>query len=127
MIYYFRIMISSKLYSIFSTKCPKCLKANVFETKLYNAGFHRMKNKCEKCGEDFQREVGFYYGAMYVSYALTVAYGLIVYAITNLLLNFSIWQFILTFSVLQVILLPLLYRYSRMIWLNFFVHYKKDQ
>ena len=32
-----------------------------------------MHKECAACGEDFEREPGFYFGAAYVSYALTVA------------------------------------------------------
>ena len=71
----------TKLYSVLAAKCPKCHKGDFFETSNpYNLKkFDKMHKKCPECGQDFELETGFYYGAMYVSYGLTVMFGLIVY------------------------------------------------
>jgi len=41
----------------------------------------KMPHYCPKCGEDFQREVGFYYGAMMISHATTTVIAVINHAI----------------------------------------------
>jgi hypothetical protein len=85
-----------------------------------------MKKQCEKCGQRYEPETGFYYGAMYVSYGLGVAFmvapAMIMYGVFNLsfewLLTFILAMYILAF--------PLFFRLSRNIWLNMFVKYDKQ-
>jgi uncharacterized protein (DUF983 family) len=120
-------MNHGKLYSIINNRCPACNQGYVFKTKpLFSyKEFTKMNDKCSVCGEDFIREVGFYYGAMYVSYALTVAY-LVGATIVFVWLTewFSIPEFFYFLFPSMLFLFPFFYRLSRLIWLNFFVKYK---
>ena len=88
-----------------------------------------MHPSCTACGEDFQKEPGFYFGAAYVSYAMTVALWI---ALLAALMTFDRWGLI-EFSMfthpktflgwgiaLLVSLMPLIYRMSRSIWLAMF-------
>lgn len=116
-----------KLYSILNAKCPHCHEGEFFETRNpYNLKkFDKMNKNCQLCGEDFERETGFYYGAMYASYGLTVAFGVAIFVLMCVLLNFDAITFLIVFGTLQVILMPVLYRISRLMWINIFVSYKK--
>lgn len=92
-----------------------------------------MKPHCENCGCDFKREPGFYFGAAYVSYGLTVALwiscivalytfdaiGLMTYA----MFDKPVLTLVVGFSAL-ILLLPVLYRLSRSIWIHMFVSRK---
>lgn len=117
----------SALYSIVNNKCPKCHEGNFFETnnpyKL--SRFDKMPHNCPVCNEDFERETGFYYGAMYVSYGLTVAFGVGVFLLVSVLLGYDVVTFLVTFGVLQVVLMPVFYRMARLVWINLFVKYKE--
>jgi len=117
----------TSLYSVINAKCPRCHKGDFFETpNPYNLKkFDKMYKKCPVCGEDFERETGFYYGAMYVSYGLTVIWGLLVFVLMCVLLGFDEITFIITFAILQLLLMPVFYRSARLVWINVFVHYKK--
>lgn len=93
-----------------------------------------MYPKCNVCGEDFKREPGFYFGAAYVSYALTVALwvAVLVALITFDALNwidYSFFEnpltFLLSGIISLIVLLPVIYRLSRSIWLNFFINYNR--
>jgi hypothetical protein len=86
-----------------------------------------MPNKCAHCQLDFEREPGYYYGAMYVSYALNVALFVSVWVASLVLLpnDASVWWTIGTIAFLSVALFPIIFRTSRIIWINFFVSYKK--
>ncbi len=55
--------------------CPKCGETKVFKVKGNPFLFRMpvMNERCSKCNYSFHREPGFYFGAMYTSYALTVA------------------------------------------------------
>ena len=56
-------------------RCPQCGQTHLFvEPNAYKLrSTAHMHKGCAACGEDFEREPGFYFGAAYVSYALTVA------------------------------------------------------
>ena len=86
-----------------------------------------MPEACPVCGEDFSREPGFYFGAAYVSYALTVALWVaVLVALTCFelwgLLQFSFFEdvgmFLSTGIALLILLLPVIARLSRSIWLH---------
>ena len=79
-----------------------------------------MNNECPECNASFEPEPGFYFGAMFISYAFAVA----IIFITWLFL----WVFIqpastiYIYAILGNVLLftPFSYRYSRLIWLYWF-------
>ena len=98
----------TKLYSILHAKCPKCHQGDFFETSNpYNLKkFDKMYNRCAVCAEDFERETGFYYGAMYVSYALTVAFGVALYVAMCVVFNFGDIAYLIMFATLQLLFMP---------------------
>ena len=49
-----------------------------------------MHHHCPVCNESFERETGFYYGAMYVSYGLTVGFGVGLFLLITLLLGYDV-------------------------------------
>ena len=116
----------TKLYSIVYNKCPRCHEGNFFEkNNPYNLKqFARMNKSCPACKEDFERETGFYYGAMYASYGLTVAFGVGLFLLMCVLMNLDTMMYLITFAILQVLLMPLFYRIARLSWINLFVKYK---
>lgn len=119
----------AKLNSIFNHKCPQCLEGDIFQTKSsYNLkSIAKMNHSCPKCGLDFEREPGYYYGAMYVSYALTVAVGVILFLADMVLFTeFSTSRYLVSLTLLLLLLSPLTFRTARVIWLNLFVKYKPD-
>ncbi len=83
-----------------------------------------MPERCHSCGQKFEPEPGFYYGAMYVGYALSVAYLVTLYVAASVLFGeFSLlWYFIVAIGSL-FLLTPVVFRLSRSVWINFFVHY----
>jgi hypothetical protein len=85
-----------------------------------------MKVVCECCGQKFEPETGFYYGAMYVSYGLSIAAMFIPAAI--LLFGFGASFGLLLGLVLAIYVLcfPLFFRLSRNIWLNMFVRFDPE-
>src|SRR5438445_10929800 len=59
-------MIAARLRSIVRQRCPVCLEGRMFR------GVFAMNAACSVCGHRFERETGFFQGAMYVSYALGI-------------------------------------------------------
>ena len=120
-----------KMSWILRNRCPKCGNGTLFvRPNAYDLRHaSKMNASCKHCGEDFEREPGFYFGAAYVSYALTVALW---EAVLVALYCFNAWgwmefgmfthpgTFLLTGIGLLVGLLPLIYRLSRSIWIAMF-------
>ena len=113
--------------SVLKLKCPKCRQGDLFyNKKIYQfKGFFDMPKKCPKCGQDFQIETGFYYGAMYVSYALTIALIVAVFIALIVFNIFSIELFLLLDFIALLIALPYLFKVSRSIWIALMVKFDK--
>lgn len=119
----------SKAYSIVTNTCPKCNEGAFFKTNnpydLKN--FDKLNEHCKYCGESFLREPGFYIGAMYVSYALSVAITVIAFVGFVILLNVDIYYVLAGLIPAIVLLLPVLFRTARIIWINIFVKYDPEK
>jgi hypothetical protein len=93
--------------------------------------FMKMKEVCEVCKQPFDIEVGFYYGSSYVSYALTVALSVSTFVAWWVLIGFSLddnslMYWLIFNAVFLLALQPWLMRFSRTLWLSFFVKYNKN-
>jgi hypothetical protein len=78
---------------------------------------------CVHCELKYEKEPGFFYGAMYVSYALTSGIFIVAYLLQLLVLDLPETQFALSMVSLILLTFPLVARWSRVLWLNFFVSY----
>lgn len=84
-----------------------------------------MPHNCPVCNESYDREVGFYYGAMYASYGVDLIIGFILFFTMVVILGLGIWAFLFTFCGAILVLFPWIFRTSRLIWINLFVKYNK--
>jgi uncharacterized protein DUF983 len=81
-----------------------------------------MNRTCPVCGIAFEREPGYFLGAMYFSYAMAVA-AVAPMVVLGLWRGWS-YPLIGVLAGLELLLLsPLLFRYSRTIWLHFDQHF----
>lgn len=115
----------SKLNSILTGSCPKCQNENMYLDKnlLHLGSVLKMHEKCSHCGLKYQIEPSFFYGAMYVSYALNVALGIASFIISFFFFNSSIKTSFIAIIVTLTILFPIVLRVSRNIYINMFVSY----
>ena len=61
---------------IYHQLCPRCRTGRIFRTSIFRI-FPVMNERCPDCGLKFEREQGYFLGAMYFSYAIaTVAISL---------------------------------------------------
>jgi uncharacterized protein (DUF983 family) len=78
---------TSKSWAMLHTKCPRCRRGDMFRGGMYNFGSNKIYDRCPHCNLHFEIEPGYFYAAMYVSYALNVfeGFGLVAftYAITQ--------------------------------------------
>lgn len=117
----------TKLYSILRVKCPHCHEGPFFEDpNPYN--FSKMGHvlpECPVCHRSYSREPGFYFGALYVAYALGVALFVSAFVATYVIYPEASTELYIAVVVLSMILLgPVLYALSKIIWANMFYAYR---
>lgn len=101
-----------RLSAILRQRCPVCLEGPMY------SGLLTMYDRCPQCGHEFEREPGFFQGAMYVSWLSSVGLFATLALLSTFLLAPHIGAFA-AFAVAIVVYLPtvpMLYRYSRVIW-----------
>jgi uncharacterized protein (DUF983 family) len=121
-------------HGISHAKCPRCRVGNVFSGATYALKNQKMNEVCPHCGLKFEREPGYFYVAMFVSYAFNVAEMIIVSVAATLLglkLEYeNLWYFIGILSITSLLFSPFNYRYSRMVllyWLSPGLHYEPNR
>jgi uncharacterized protein (DUF983 family) len=120
----------TKLYSILKYKCPHCHEGEFFKSRNpYDfSNLSATHDHCPNCGRKLYIEPGFYYGAMYVSYALGVAHVVTFWVAKTVLgIEFEFWNFIFLVAGILILLSPLYYALSKIIWANLFLNYKGDE
>ncbi len=122
-----RLKKGTTIYSILKNRCPRCQEGKVFEVdNAYDLkNFDKMKKSCEICGEVYEKETGYFYGAMFVSYGYMAAWFALTFLPYYLLTNIPFIYYIVFIVVSTFVLMPLTYRISRLSWLNIFVHYNE--
>lgn len=117
----------SKLNSILTGSCPRCQHESMYvdSNPLHMKNVLKMKDHCGHCGLKYMIEPSFFYGAMYVSYAVNVAIGIGVFLIAFFLGLPPLSSF-LAIVIVLTLLFPFVLRLSRNIYINFFVSYDKE-
>jgi uncharacterized protein (DUF983 family) len=122
-------MKGTKIYSIFKLKCPKCHEGEFFESHFYHLKkLGHVLEECPNCKASYVPEPGFYFGAMYVSYALGVALFVSIWARANWFFEEVSVGLQITLVIGSIVLLgPFIYAFSKIIWANMFIHYKENE
>jgi hypothetical protein len=94
----------------------------MFSHKAYDLRkFDQMPEKCSVCGFRFEIELGFYWGAMYMSYGLSVVLvflvGVSLYFLAH---DPPTWVYLTAVASSVFLLTPVLFRYARVMMLYFF-------
>ena len=115
----------TKLFSILKMRCPKCNKGRFYESHPYNLKkIGEVKKECNHCNLKYDMEPGFFQGSYYVSYGLGVALFVAIFVLKMLILpNLAYLSTLILMVVLLLILAPLLFALSKIIWINLFVHF----
>lgn len=124
-----QLLKGTKLFSIFTGTCPVCHKGKMYvEKNPYKVSrIMQMHEYCSHCGKKFKIEPSFFFGAMYVSYAVGVAVAVAVFVIAFFFLGLDRNYSFAVIIVALVVLFPPIVRISRNIWINLFIKYKKDK
>ena len=118
----------SKLYSIFTGKCPKCHEEIMYTNKnpYILSEALSMNEKCSNCETKYKIEPSFFYGAMYVSYGVGIAFAVAAFVISFYVFNASLNSIFISIVGTLIIFMPIIMRLSRNIWINFFMSYDKS-
>lgn len=115
--------------AIITGKCPQCRESDIFCTRnpYHFRTLFLMPTHCDKCGLVFNKEPGFFYGAMYVGYGLSIGYLMSFYfAMMILTPDFEVETYFV-FGIGSLLLLtPVVFKVSRSIWISMFVKYDPD-
>jgi hypothetical protein len=128
----------SSLKATLTFQCPACRKASMYENpKLYTwSSIGKTKKNCSHCHTDLQPEPGFYFGAAYVSWALTVATWVAVLVALKTFaalgwIEFAFLTHPITFLLsgifTSLVIFPYMFRLSRSIWSHWFIPFQGDE
>ena len=117
----------TKLYSILTGKCPKCHEESMYKNKNpYNLSEAlSMHENCSHCKTKYKIEPSFFYGAMYISYGVGIAFAVAAFVISFYVFNASINYIFISIVGTLIAFMPIIMRVSRNIWINLFMSYDK--
>ncbi|WP_281226792.1 DUF983 domain-containing protein [Flavobacterium aquiphilum] len=118
--------MSHALVHILNNECPHCHKGKVFNEKntFMTIGFPKMNQYCSHCHYKFEKEPGYFFGAMYVNYGLTVAQGIATYLISQ-----PFFPTLFDLRIIAIIAFVIIamssfnIRLSRLLWIYMFKNY----
>lgn len=115
-----RIMSQKSLgAAMLQGNCPRCREGNLFPTSMLSyRKLSDVHQQCPNCKAVLTPEPDFFYGAMYISYAFSVALVVNVLIILNYFFDDpDLWVYAVTVLVSNIILLPAMQRYSKVLYL----------
>ena len=115
----------NKLYSILTGSCPRCHEESMYLDKNpYHMGkIFKMHERCSHCDLKYKIEPSFFYGAMYVSYGVGIAFAVAAFVIANLFLCAGLIEAFIAIIITLIVFMPVIMRVSRNIWINIFIKY----
>ena len=106
--------------------CPVCQNESMYcvsnpyklQTTL------KMNERCSHCNTKYKMEPSFFYGAMYVSFPVGIAFATAALVIAYYLFNLTLVSSYIVIVGVMIVALPIILRISRNIWINMFMKYK---
>ena len=113
---------SSMLTGILQQRCPRCRRGPLFtHSALSLTHFTDMPVSCPVCDQTYEPEPGFYFGAMYISFAFSTGIMLVVgFLVYHLLNDPDTWVYVTAVAVIALLMTPVSLRYSRTLMLYLF-------
>ncbi|WP_231403179.1 DUF983 domain-containing protein [Hymenobacter guriensis] len=111
----------STVLAILQQRCPRCHQGPLFSHPAISTKFTEMPEHCPVCGQAYEPEPGFYWGAMYISFVFSTGIMLVIgFAVYFLLNDPDTWVYILSVAVASLLFMPFSLRYSRTLMLYLF-------
>jgi uncharacterized protein (DUF983 family) len=101
---------------IFRQRCPRCRHGNIFRASIFR-GFPKMHDRCPICDLSFNREPGYFLGAMYVSYGLGIVIVAVLAALFWSIPGWWITKDIVWALVLFLPFAPTITLFARVLWI----------
>jgi uncharacterized protein (DUF983 family) len=101
---------------ILRQRCPRCRAAKIFRYSIFR-GFPKMHDRCPVCDLKFDREPGYFLGAMYVSYALGIGIVALIAALLWWITGWWITKDTIWAVVLFLPLAPTITLFARVLWI----------
>ena len=116
----------SKIYSILRGKCPRCHEGNFFKYTFTMNIFkvNKIEKKCSQCDLKYMIEPAFYFGALYVSYGITVAICIVTFITSKIIFDLALLSSFIAVFIVLILFIPVNLRLSRILWINMFINYK---
>ncbi len=109
--------------SIFTLTCPRCRVGKLFTQPFNYTNAISMPKRCPKCDLNFFREPGFYYGAMFISYAITAWVFFVIGMTMTFGFGMDFNTALIVILIVAVLLFVYSFRLSRSVWIHIFVKY----
>jgi len=106
------------LADIFHQRCPRCRSGKIFRGSAFR-GFPKMNERCPTCQLRFEREAGYFLGAMYISYGLALVIITALATVLWLITRWWITDDVIWAVVLFLPLAPTITYFSRVLWIYF--------
>ena len=118
----------SKLYSIFTGSCPKCHEESMYTNPNPYVLMDTLKigEKCSHCHTKYRLEPSFFFGSMYVSYGVGIAFAVAAFVISYFIFSSTLTTAFIIIIATLVVFMPIIMRVSRTIWINLFIHYDEN-
>ena len=114
------------LKTIWNYKCPKCREGKIFTTPFNLTDPLKMPAQCPECGQETEPELGFYYGAMFLSYMIGIWFLIIPALVLVLYFKWSAGAATAVAIVIEVLIYLRLLRVARSVWLFMNVKYDPE-
>jgi uncharacterized protein (DUF983 family) len=116
------MQVMKKLEGVLKGKCPNCENGDIFQTKgnIFLFRMPLMNDKCKHCAYKFEKETGFFFGAMFVSYAIAVAEMIASLVLFWMFLDLSPLKVFFIIGFIAVVCSSFNFRMSRNIWIYMF-------
>ena len=112
-----------KWINAWNYRCPRCRKSPLFREPFELSKPLEMPNACTTCGQRYEPEPGFYFGAMFVSYGLSSVILLPLSLILNFYTELSVNAIMALIILLGAIMFMKILRLSRSLWIQIMVGY----
>ncbi|MBT8295526.1 MAG: DUF983 domain-containing protein [Gramella sp.] len=121
------LLKGTKIYSILTGTCPVCQEESMYiEGNPYKiTEVLKMHERCSNCHTKYKIEPSFFYGAMYVSYAVGIAFAVAAFIVAYVFLNATLLSSFFAIVGTLIVFMPVIMRLSRNIWINLFFKYRK--
>ena len=118
----------STTLSILKGTCPRCHGDHMYvnANPYHITETMKMHDHCSQCGLKYKVEPNFFFGAMYVSYALAVLTGGLIFLASHFGFESTLPTSFVSIFVGLIVLMPVITRLSRNLYIAMFVHYRPE-